>query len=110
MRDSSFFSSFHCLLFFSSISFLTQTWAKRKAIASFLTSFIIIPLLIKEIIAKQKIKTTMGRATGEIYQDRSKGKDVRTSNIVSAKVNSIFFVMLDGQPRYYVSSSLTGIV
>jgi hypothetical protein len=67
-------------------------------------------LLIKENIAKQKTKTTMGRATGEIYQDRSKGKDVRTSNIVSAKVNSIFSVMLDGQPRYYVSSSLTGIV
>ena len=34
----------------------------------------------------------MGRATGEIYQDRSKGKDVRTSNIVSAKVNSIFLL------------------
>ena len=52
----------------------------------------------------------MGRATGEIYQDRSKGKDVRTSNIVSAKVNSIFLLCWTGQPRYYVSSSLTGIV
>lgn len=56
----------------------------------------------------------MGRATGEIYQDRSKGKDVRTSNIVSAKVNRIFFVYV-GQPRYVSkrineSLSLAGIV
>ena len=29
----------------------------------------------------------MVRHSGEIYQERSKGKDVRTSNIVAAKVS-----------------------
>ena len=30
----------------------------------------------------------VGKATGETYQERTKGKDVRTSNIVAAKVSS----------------------
>ena len=32
---------------------------------------------------------TMGANTGETLQERSKGKDVRTSNIVAAKVRSL---------------------
>ena len=34
----------------------------------------------------------MGANTGETLQERSKGKDVRTSNIVAAKVRSFVFV------------------
>jgi hypothetical protein len=32
-----------------------------------------------------------GNRSGETFQERSKGKDVRTSNIVAAKVGSVLF-------------------
>lgn len=34
-----------------------------------------------------------GGASGETYQERTKGKDVRTSNIVAAKVGELLFLM-----------------
>ena len=33
----------------------------------------------------------VAKASGETFQERSKGKDVRTSNVIAAKVSSIEF-------------------
>jgi hypothetical protein len=40
-----------------------------------------------KIGAEEQRAETMAVATGETFQERAKGKDVRTSNIVAAKVS-----------------------
>jgi hypothetical protein len=39
--------------------------------------------------SKQEYYTMRAAANGETYQERTKGKDVRTSNIVAAKVSPV---------------------
>ena len=45
-------------------------------------------LLPPETVSTKTTYTMVGGRTGESYQERSKGKDVRTSNIVAAKVRT----------------------
>lgn len=54
--------------------------------------------------------STAGKPSGEIYNERSKGKDVRTSNIIAAKVGQNHACSVRGIDGTTDSSSLVDIV